>query len=95
MGDVDLPSKGKIFVIFNWVRKITNIGAELDFCQMKEERLRERKKEEGRRKKDRMERLDSKMDIYISSRNEMERRNQLPPKEAVNVVRYDRVINII
>ena len=88
MGDVDLPSKGKIFVIFNWVRKITNIGAELDFCQMKEERLRERKKE-------RMERLDSKMDLYISSRNEMERRNQLPPKEAVNVVRYDRVINII
>ena len=84
MGDVDLPSKGKIFVIFNWVRKITNIGAELDFCQMKEERLRERKKE-------RMERLDSKMDLYISSRNEMERRNQLPLKEAVNVVRYDRI----
>ena len=77
MGDVDLPSKGKIFVIFNWVRKITNIGAELDFCQMKEERLRERKKE-------RMERLDSKMDLYISSRNEMKRRNQLPLKEAVN-----------
>ena len=55
MGDVDLPSKGKIFVIFNRVRKITNIGAELDFSQMEEERLRERKKE-------RMERLDSKMD---------------------------------
>ena len=55
MGDVDLPSKGKIFVIFNRVRKITNIGAELDFSQMEEERLRERKK-------DRMERLDSKMD---------------------------------
>ena len=35
--------------------KITNIGAELDFSQMKEERLRERKK-------DGMERLDSKMD---------------------------------
>ena len=51
---------------------------------MKEERLR-------RRKKDRMERLDSKMDIYISSRNGMERRNQLPLKEAVNVVRYDRI----
>ena len=50
MDDVDLPSKGKIFVIFNWVSKITNIGAELDFSQMKEERLRERKKE-------RMERL--------------------------------------
>ena len=77
MGGVDLPSKGKIFVIFNWVSKITNIGAELDFSQMKEERLRERKK-------DRMERLDSKMDIYISSRNKMERRNQLPLKEAVN-----------
>ena len=58
MGDVDLPSKGKIFVIFNRVRKITNIGAELDFSQMEEERLR--RKEE--RKKDRMERLDSKMD---------------------------------
>ena len=42
-----------------------------------------------------MERLDSKMDLYISSRNEMERRNQLSLKEAVNVVRYDRVINII
>ena len=84
MGDVDLPSKGKIFVIFNRVSKSTNIGAELDFSQMKEERLRERKK-------DRMERLDSKMDIYISSRNEMERRNQLPLKEAVNVVRYDRI----
>ena len=55
MGDVDLPSKGKIFVIFNRVRKITNIGAELDFSQMEEKRLRERKK-------DRMERLDSKMD---------------------------------
>ena len=55
MGGVDLPSKGKIFVIFNWVSKITNIGAELDFSQMKEERLRERKK-------DGMERLDSKMD---------------------------------
>lgn len=55
MGDVDLPSKGKIFVIFNWVSKITNIGAELDFSQMEEERLREKKK-------DRMERLDSKMD---------------------------------
>ena len=55
MGGVDLPSKGKIFVIFNWVSKITNIGAELDFSQMKEKRLRERKKE-------RMERLDSKMD---------------------------------
>ena len=54
MGDVDLPSKGKIFVIFNWVSKVTNIGAELDFSQMEEERLRERKK-------DRMERLDSKM----------------------------------
>ena len=40
MGDVDLPSKGKIFVIFNWVSKITNIGAELDFSQMEEERLR-------------------------------------------------------
>jgi hypothetical protein len=40
MGDVDLPSKGKIFVIFNMVRKITNIGAELDFSQMEEERLR-------------------------------------------------------
>ena len=79
MGDVDLPSKGKIFVIFNWVRKITNIGAELDFCQMKEERLRERKKE-------RMERLDSKMDLYISSRNEMERRNQLPLKEGYQLL---------
>ena len=77
MGDVDLPSKGKIFVIFNRVRKITNIGAELDFSQMKEERLREWKKE-------RMERLDSKMDLYISSRNEMKRRNQLPLKEAIN-----------
>ena len=40
MDDVDLPSKGKIFVIFNWVSKITNIGAELDFSQMEEERLR-------------------------------------------------------
>ena len=40
MGGVDLPSKGKIFVIFNWVSKITNIGAELDFSQMEEERLR-------------------------------------------------------
>ena len=79
MGDVDLPSKGKIFVIFNRVRKITNIGAELDFCQMKEERLRERKKE-------RMERLDSKMDLYISSRNEMERRNQLPLKEGYQLL---------
>jgi hypothetical protein len=59
------------------VSKVTNIGAELDFSQMVEERLRERKK-------DRMERLDSKMDIYISSRNKMERRNQLPLKEAVN-----------
>ena len=38
-----------------------------------------------------MEKLDSKMDLYISSRNEMERRNQLPLKEAVNVIRYDRV----
>ena len=56
--------------------KVTNIGAELDFSQMEEERLRERKK-------DRMERLDSKMDLYISSRNEMERRNQLPLSEAV------------
>jgi hypothetical protein len=37
------------------VSKVTNIGAELDFSQMEEERLRERKK-------DRMERLDSKMD---------------------------------
>ena len=72
MGGVDLPSKGKIFVIFNWVSKITNIGAELDFSKMEEGRLRERKK------------LDSKMDIYISSRNKMERRNQLPLKEAVN-----------
>ena len=35
--------------------KVTNIGAELDFSQMEEERLRERKK-------DRMERLESKMD---------------------------------
>jgi hypothetical protein len=66
------------------VSKVTNIGAELDFSQMEEERLRERKK-------DRMERLDSRMDIYISSRNKMERRNQLPLKEAVNVIRYDRV----
>ena len=60
MGGVDLPSKGKIFVIFNWVSKVTkvtNIGAELDFSQMEEERLRERKKE-------RMERLDSKT-IYV------------------------------
>ena len=78
MGDVDLPSKGKIFVIFNRVSKSTNIGAELDFSQMKEERLREKKKE-------RMEILYSKIDLYISSRNEMERRNQLPLKEAVNV----------
>ena len=45
MGGVDLPSKGKIFVIFNWVSKVTNIGAELDFSQMEVERLRERKKE--------------------------------------------------
>ena len=79
MGGVDLPSKGKIFVIFNRVRKITNIGAELDFSQMEEERLRERKK-------DRMERLDSKMDLYISSRNEMERRNQLPLKEGYQLL---------
>ena len=50
MGDVDLPSKGKIFVIFNRVSKITNIGAELDFSQIEEERLRERKK-------DRMEKI--------------------------------------
>lgn len=57
MGDVDLPSKGKIFVIFNWVSKITNIGAELDFSQMKEERLREWKKERMKR----LDRLDSKM----------------------------------
>ena len=40
MGDVDLSSKGKIFVIFNRVSKSTNIGAELDFSQMEEERLR-------------------------------------------------------
>ena len=77
MGDVDLPSKADIFCYFLVVKsKVTNIGAELDFSQMEEERLRERKK-------DRMERLDSKMDLYISSRNEMERRNQLPLKEAV------------
>ena len=44
MGGVDLPSKGKIFVIFNWVSKITNIGAELDFSKMEEGRLIERKK---------------------------------------------------
>ena len=59
--------------------KVTNIGAELDFSQMEEERLRERKK-------DRMERLDSKMDLYISSRNEMERRNQLPLKEGYQLL---------
>lgn len=56
MGGVDLPTKADIFCYFLVVKtKITNIGAELDFSQMKEERLRERKKE-------RMERLDSKMD---------------------------------
>ena len=56
MGGVDLPTKADIFCYFLVVKtKITNIGAELDFSQMKEERLRERKK-------DGMERLDSKMD---------------------------------
>ena len=56
MGGVDLPTKADIFCYFLVVKtKITNIGAELDFSQMKEERLRERKKE-------RMERLESKMD---------------------------------
>ena len=69
MGDVDLPSKGKIFVIFNWVSKVTNIGAELDLRRI--ENLKERNELNGQQD-----------DICISSRNEVERRNQLPLKEA-------------
>lgn len=45
MGGVDLPSKkGNSLLFFNWVSKVTNIGAELDFSQMEEERLRGRKR---------------------------------------------------